>query len=95
MKRLFLSLITILFCGFSYAQMENHLKWTFYSEKTKEGEATLFFKAKIDKGWHVYSQYTPQDSKTGLAPIPMAFEFEKNKNYSLVGKVDEDRKSVV
>jgi thiol:disulfide interchange protein len=90
MKRLFVVFITILFCCFgTNAQLLYPAKWTYSTEKTKEGEATLIFKVKIDKGWHVYSQYTPQDSKTGLAPIPLLFEFEKNKNYTLVGKTEE------
>jgi thiol:disulfide interchange protein len=92
MKRLFLFLFTVLLCSsWVSAQLVYPAKWTFSVEKQKDGEATLIFKLKIDKEWHVYSQFTPQDSKTGLAPIPLAFEFEKNKNYSLTGTVEEPK----
>jgi thiol:disulfide interchange protein len=92
MKRLFAAFIAILYWSLNaQAQLEYHVKWAFTSEKTSDNEVTLLFKVKIDKDWHIYSQFTPQDGPLGLAPLPMGFEFEKNKSYSLIGKVEEPK----
>lgn len=65
------------------AQMEHKVKWKFSMEPSADG-ATLIFKAKIEKGYHTYSMYTPAG---GAGPTEL--EFDKSKNYSLVGKPTE------
>src|SRR6185436_7232356 len=69
---------------FSFADLEYHVWWKFSIENQTATEATLVFKAKIDKEWHLYSQFTPDGG-----PISTYFAFEENKNYELVGKVSE------
>ena len=89
MKKFFVLVLSIFISTFSFAQIQNPVKWSYSVEQTKEGEATLLFKAKIDKEWHIYSQFTPQDGPLGAAPLPMRFIFTPNSCYELVGKVTE------
>lgn len=70
------------------AQMENKVKWKFSMEQQGDG-AVLIFKAKIDKGYHIYSQFTPAGG-----PAPTVVEFEKSKNYVLAGKPTEGKPHV-
>lgn len=73
------------FC-FAEAQILEPVKWSFSSKKTGDAEAEIIFTATIDKGWHLYSQDIPENG-----PIPTEFVFEKNKSFSLVGKVTEPK----
>ena len=61
------------------------VKWTFSVEE-KGNEATLIFKANIEEGWHIYSQFTPDGG-----PLPTVFTFEEKGCYKLEGKVSEPR----
>ncbi len=84
MKKLFVLLLFVLISTVSFSQFLNPVKWTYSIEQTKEGEATLLFKAKIDKDWHVYSQFTPDGG-----PLPMVFTFNPSSCFELIGKVTE------
>ena len=67
------------------AQLVEPVKWSFTTEQVKGNVVKLKFTAKVEKGWHLYSQYTE-----GIA-LPTVFKFEKSKNYKLVGKVTEPK----
>ena len=69
------------------AQIQEPVKWSFKANRINATEAELLLKATIDKEWHVYS--TQQESTDG--PIALTFNFEKNKNYSLNGKILEPK----
>ncbi len=84
--RIFLLLSFALQLGFAHAQLLSPVKWTTGVEQTKPGEATLVMTAHVDKDWHIYSQHTPDGG-----PLPMLFTFEPDKNYELVGKVEEPK----
>jgi len=43
-----------------YAQVLDPVKWSFSSQKINSDEYELIFTAKIDKNWHLYSQYVPE-----------------------------------
>ena len=76
-------LITFLLSfSLSYSQVLKPVKWTFSSNKTSDSTANLYFKATIDQGWHIYSQYI-----TGEGPIPTTFTFDKSK-YPKVEVID-------
>ena len=70
----------------SFAQAEvDPVKWEFSSEATDdENEVVLIFKANIQDGWVIYSQYLESDD----GPIATAFEYEY-AGYKLVGKNEE------
>lgn len=81
----FLSVISIFyFSSFVGAQILNPVKWTFDLEKLNQTEYKLKFKAKIDKGWTVYSQYTSDDG-----PVPTSINYEEMSGIELVGKASE------
>jgi len=67
------------------AQIQDPVKWSFSIEQ-KDKDATILLTAKIEEGWHLYSQ----DIADG-GPIPTTFKFTKNKNYELVGKATEPK----
>lgn len=69
------------------AQIHQPVKWSFSSCKSGERELDILLKAKIDKGWHIYSQKLPD----GDGPIPSSFKFKENSAYQLVGKVTEPK----
>ncbi|MBL7923133.1 MAG: thiol:disulfide interchange protein, partial [Bacteroidia bacterium] len=70
------------------AQMQNNVKWSFSMEQNGQ-EAVLTFKARIVKGYHIYSQFTPPGG-----PASTVFEFEKSSLYTLDGKVSEGKPHV-
>ena len=86
MKKVIALLLFILVSTFSFSKILNPVKWNFSVDQNKQGEATLIFKAKIEKEWHVYSQFTPDGG-----PMPMAFTFAPDKCYELIGKVIEPK----
>lgn len=70
----------------SFGQMLAPAKWTFTKTEEKDGAATLKFNVKLDEGWHLYSQFTPDGG-----PLPMVFTFNPSKGYQLIGKVTEPK----
>ncbi|KIC01193.1 thiol:disulfide interchange protein DsbD [Flavobacterium sp. JRM] len=79
--------LLLLFFAFAkvQAQIINPVKWEASIEKKTDTEFILSFKGAIESGWHVYSQFTPEDG-----PLPAEFLFHDNKNnYELVGKATE------
>jgi thiol:disulfide interchange protein len=80
---LFITLLSITLTGFS--QIHDPVKWSTSVEKVSAQEYDLIITASIEDNWHLYSQSVPEDG-----PIPTSFSFEKNDNYSLVGKTLEE-----
>lgn len=66
------------------AQLASPVKWKF-SVQRENKEAILIATAKIEKGWHLYSQkLTSPDG-----PRPTVFTFEKDARYELIGETWE------
>jgi thiol:disulfide interchange protein DsbD len=85
MKKAFLLICTILAFANVNAQIIKPVKWSTKIEQLSETEFNLVMEGKIDEGWHVYSQFTPENG-----PLPAEFSFENAKgNYELVGKTKE------
>jgi hypothetical protein len=51
-----------------------------------EGKKHIKMEATIKNGWHLYSQFIEGDG-----PVPTSFTFTESKNYSLIGKVKEEK----
>ena len=68
----------------SFSQVKNPVKWTFTASKTGPGKYTVNMKAVLEKGWHLYSQQTPEGG-----PVPTTVSFTKNPLVTLSGKVKE------
>ena len=62
------------------------VQWSGEVEKISDTEYILHYDAVIEKGWHMYSQFTPE-----YGPQPLRFEWmpEENKDYALNGKATE------
>ena len=68
------------------AQILKPVKWSYAAKKISGNEAIIFFKAVINKGWHIYSQ----NVKDG-GPTKTVFTFSKSSQYNLVGKTVEPK----
>ena len=68
------------------AQIEEPVKWSYASEPEKDNIVVLTITAKVDKGWHLYSQH----NTLGITQATV-FTFEKSKNYKLSGKTSEPK----
>ena len=79
------ALVGTLFAGgTANGQILKPVTWSYGAKKTGPNEATLFFKATIDDGWHVYSQHVKEGG-----PIPTKFTFTASKDYSMNGPTTE------
>jgi DsbC/DsbD-like thiol-disulfide interchange protein len=86
MKRVIPFLLFLLAYATSPAQILDPVKWTFTVEAGKNQDAVLVFKAKMDAGWHIYSQNTPDGG-----PLPMVFKFDAKPCYEADGNVTEPK----
>ena len=66
------------------AQFLEPVKWSFSFDKIDEDTYHLVSNAKIDAGWHLYSQTIDEGG-----PIPTSFTFEEHDNVEYIGSVEE------
>lgn len=85
MRNFLYTLITFLVLTNVNAQVLSPVKWTTKIEKVSETEFNLIANGKIEEGWHVFSQFTPDG---GSLPMVLSFKDVKG-NYELVGKAKE------
>ena len=80
--------LLLFFLGFfqlsSEAQILTPVKWSFSAKAVNENEADIILRAKVDKGWYVYSQYIDEGG-----PNPTSVSIEKSPAYTLAGKNKE------
>jgi len=79
--------LTFLFLGlglFTQAQIVEPVKWSYSVESVSADRAKLIFKAKIQKGWHLYALKLKSD-----LGVPTVFTFNEGK-FRLLGKVKEE-----
>ena len=86
-KKIFFFSLLLFLSALSFSQIQNPVKWSFSVNKDGDENATLIFTAKIDKGWHLYSQ----KSSGNDGPMPTVFTFERSNKYELIGKTQEGR----
>ncbi|MGC1631642.1 MAG: cytochrome c biogenesis protein CcdA [Gelidibacter sp.] len=67
------------------AQVLEPVKWSTSVEKISETEYDLIARAKIDSGWHLYSQDVPEDG-----PIPTTFIYDTGKDAEIIGNTIEE-----
>jgi len=88
MKKIFFIAFSsfLLFTGISnsVAQIFEPVKWSYETKELAEGEYELLFKATIDSGWHLYSQFIDEGG-----PIPTSFNFDTTQGFEFVGPVEE------
>ncbi len=77
----------ILVSNFIHAQILDPVKWSSSVKKINDTELELVITAKIDNGWHLYSQFTPEG---GVLPLEFKYK-ESGKDYILIGKTKEGK----
>ncbi len=68
----------------AWSQIERPVSWVFSSQPIENGRIELQFKATIQPGWHLYSQFIEEGG-----PIPTGFFFEESSAYTRQGVVKE------
>ncbi len=69
----------------TYAQIKNPVKWQSEIKHIENDEFDIIFRARVQTGWAVYSQYLPSDD----GPIPTEIYYESEDGFSLKGKATE------
>ncbi|MCB0659300.1 MAG: thioredoxin family protein [Saprospiraceae bacterium] len=70
--------------GWSQSKVFNPVKWSFKIEHIKDNEYKLIYRADIENGWTVYSQYTSDEG-----PVPTSINYEEKDGIQLLGKATE------
>lgn len=86
MKKLILTAVAAIFTLATYAQIQTPVTWSYAAKKTSATEATVYLKATIEDGWHLYSQFVKEGG-----PVKTTFTFTKSPAYTLVGKTIEPK----
>ena len=87
MKKLFYLFSLALVFTTAQAQILNPVKWEPKIEKQTDGNFLITLKGNIEKDWHVYSQFTPEDG-----PLPTEFIFHQaTDNYEIIGDATESK----
>ncbi len=72
--RIYLSLaISLLISGICLAQVKNPVKWEFFAKKINETTYEIHMAARLESGWHIYSQSTSDGG-----PKPTVIKFSAN-----------------
>lgn len=84
MKKLLISSFLLLIVNVLFAQIQDPVHWTATAKKIADKTYEVHLTAKIEDGWHVYSQTTPAGG-----PIPTNISFTKNPLLVLQGTAKE------
>ena len=68
------------------AQTYSPVKWYYTITTLNNTEAIVYIHARIDLGWHIYSQNVPAGG-----PVKTEIEFYPSKDYELIGKPIEPK----
>lgn len=82
----FVALLLVMASPLLKAQMQSPIEWSFSQKQVNDSITELKFKAILETGWHLYSQYTPDGG-----PMPTVFDFKLPKGLERVGKVTEPK----
>lgn len=86
MKKLYLSILSLVFVGAVSAQIENPIKWVYTAKKVADKTYDIYITATLENKWHIYAQ------DAGEGPESTSLSFLKNPLVSLDGKVKEQGK---
>ncbi len=86
MKNLILIITGLLFSFSANSQILKPVEWSYAAKKTSSTEAVVYLKAKVDNGWHIYSQNIADGG-----PVKTTFAFAPSKTYKLNGKMIEPK----
>jgi thiol:disulfide interchange protein len=88
MKKIITVTLFFLISLTGFTQILKPVTWSYSYETINDKEGYLIFKALIDDGWHVYSQFINEGG-----PIPTSFTLKKTKDFDLLGKISETPKA--
>ena len=80
----FLFIVVLVFPTLLFSQIFNPVAWEFSKKDLGGGEYELFFKASIEDGWYLYSQFIEDDG-----PLPTTFTFFESNSYELISTTQE------
>jgi thiol:disulfide interchange protein DsbD len=81
MKKIFTLSLLIFFANILTAQIiKSPVNWTITTKKLADKTYEIRVTANMQKGWHIYSQNTPEGG-----PIPTTFSYSKNPLITLQG----------
>lgn len=87
MRKIIFILLSFLAFAKGNAQILDPVKWITKIEKKSDANYILTFNGVLEKGWHLYSQFTPDGG-----PLPLEVNFINQKeNFTLVGKAKESK----
>ena len=84
MKKIIPIAFLLLFSNILFAQIQNPVEWTATTKKISDKVYEVHLTANIDKGWHIYSQTTPEGG-----PVPTSLTFTKNPLLTIEGHAKE------
>jgi hypothetical protein len=82
----FIAFSLLLTAHFAGAQMPDPCHWSVNVEQTKSDTVMLIITAKLDSGWHLYSQHIAEGG-----PIPTKFNFISSPDFKLIGETEEGK----
>ena len=85
-KIIFLLSVLCLIKVSAYSQILKPVTWSYAAKKTGPNTATVFIKANIDQGWHLYSQFVKEGG-----PVKTTFTFPPSLAYVLIGSTAEPK----
>jgi thiol:disulfide interchange protein DsbD len=71
-----------------FGQIKQPVKWSFESKQVSASEFDLVFKAKVEKGWKIYSVYQEYGDDV-IGPTPTAFYLDEGAHFEPAGKIKE------
>ena len=84
MKKSFLTVSLLLLFTAIHAQVKNPVAWNFSAQQISKGQYEVRLSATLEKGWHIYSQTTPEGG-----PAPTQIQFTRNPLLQLSGEIRE------
>lgn len=82
MKKLYI--LFLLISSTSFSQIFKPVSWENSVEKISTNEYQITFTAHIERDWHLYAIKLPEGG-----PLPTLFSFDKDSDYTLIGKIEQ------
>lgn len=70
----------------AHSQILKPVTWSYAAKKTSPSTATVFIRATVEEGWHLYSQFIKEGG-----PVKTTFSFPSSNAYSLIGVTAEPK----
>jgi len=85
-QKLYVLIVAMFIVGTGFGAIDDPITWKSYSNELGDDQFEIVIEAKIEKGWHLYSQFMDMSDE---GPLPTWITFETNSNFELIGKAVE------